>query len=90
MEREQLWDEFRRLNLRRNARTEALLEMPHITLDYLRGMQEKLEREGRSGPRHTGLLVHALERAEPLEHAGESVKERVEKFLGRRIEGGVN
>ena len=83
--RDQLWEELRRLNLRHNKRTEALVEMDHITPEYLRGMGEKLEREGRGGPRNTGLLVCALESGEPVTHAEESVHETVEKFLGRKV-----
>ena len=87
--RAEIWAELSRLGLRKNARTDALVELEHVTPAYVRALAEKLEEQGRGGYRHTGLFVRACEQGEEIQppadtrQRGRAVQEAVDRFLNR-------
>lgn len=89
--RAEIWAELSRIGLRKNARTEALVDLEHVTPDYVRALAEKLDQQGYGGFRHTGLFVKVCEQAEPVQAApavraslhGKAVTDLVDQFLNR-------
>jgi hypothetical protein len=85
----EIWAELSRIGLRKNARTEALAELEHVTPAYVRALAEKLQEQGRGGYRHTGLFVHACEQAEAVQpvsdprRRGRAVQEAFDRFMNR-------
>jgi len=85
----EVWGELERLGVRKNERTMAMVEMEHMSVEYVRSLAARLEDEGKGGARNSGLLIRACEQAAPLgkvievePRRGEAVSSAVRAFLG--------
>jgi hypothetical protein len=75
-----IWEALRKAGVYRNERTEKMLELPHVNLEYVRALIKQLEAEGRGGREWAGLFVKLCERAEP-------VRLEEERWVSRHYEG---
>ncbi len=86
-QRASIWKTLEDLGINHNLRTEALVKLAHITPEYIRAIARKLEKSGRSGLQHNGLLIRACEDAWPVDlpaHSGQSVEDKVAEIFGRK------
>ena len=64
-ERDEIWRILSAAGVRRNSRTDALIELEHITPEYLRAKIAEYKARGLSGAKWAGLLIKAIEYGEP-------------------------
>ncbi len=60
---EDIWEALLEAGVMRNARTEALVRLPHLSADYIRAHHARLVRMGKG--HETGLLIYILESNQP-------------------------
>ncbi len=86
----EIWSALERLGVRRNARTERLAVLSHMSVAYILAVSDKLASEGKSGSKHLGLLISSLEKNIPVdirvEMRGDAVTAEIEKFLGHSLD----
>lgn len=70
---QKLWEELRLAGIRRNARTEALAQLPHVTAEYVRAHRLHMAESGQEGVKWAGLLITILEKGEPAPKAPRSI-----------------
>ncbi len=61
-----IWDELRRIGIYRNVRTEKMLQLPHVNMDYIRDLIDQFVEQGKGGYQWGGLFVQLCERAEKV------------------------
>lgn len=62
-----IWAELAQMGVKRNARTEKLANLPHVTPDYVLAKRLEFVRDNHGGSAWTGLFIKALENEEPAE-----------------------
>lgn len=87
-EKAEIWDELSRLDVHKNPRTDAMIELEHVTAAYIRTLARNLKNAGWGGPQNTGLFIHACEEARPVDEpatSGKSVEDKVAAFFNRKF-----
>lgn len=85
----EIWTALARLGCFKNDRTRVMVEMPHVTLEYIKSLAAQLNEQGKGGVKHAGMFVKYCEQNTPVEAVldtsrGQSVIDEVEKFTRRR------
>jgi hypothetical protein len=74
-----IWEALRKAGVYRNERTEKMLELPHVNLEYVRALIKQLEADGHGGREWGGLFIRLCEQAEPVRPE--------ERWVSRHYEG---
>jgi hypothetical protein len=87
---EAIWAELYPAGVLRNNRTDELVQMPHITPEYVKAKRDEFKRRKQGGMAFAPIFIQALEQNQPIEEGtndeparGKTIDQQVEDFLRR-------
>jgi hypothetical protein len=80
-----IWRELSRMRIYQNSRTLGMVQLAHVTPEYVGALMDQFEAEGRGGVGWSGLFIQHCERNEPIRSRHSQMQEQFEKFFCREV-----
>ncbi len=80
-----IWRELSRMRIYQNPRTLEMVQLDHVTPEYVGALMDQFEAEGRGGVGWSGLFIQHCERNEPIRSRNSQLREQFENFFGREV-----